>query len=452
MHLCTTPWHKAHVTAILQLITLKQTLTIQKKATQVSNINSESPTNSIIKKNETMGEKFNFTEKTTFSEFLRLDVSQLTVQQFHINSKCEILIVTDNQTIIKLNNKGEQVFEKRIQSNPGYRNFQYVKSGLIADTDEFFVNNYIVKTSNSLQELPLPKGVINKKKPLDPHIIDLAYSANNNQYIMLHGDKILTYSADGELVKSIDVKGNYYNAIIPEKEWIVVHQNEKAIVILDFDGEIVGEYGYGNGNRKYTFSSSYEYLVCHFYSVKSQFNNIKTCENETLWAHPTYIKNYKELMYHDINHNFGMVTAKFSPDCKYLIGGAEHGKYVAWVLPTLTRIELIPNMEAIDQLEPCERFDGFEGKNAIRRTAKPELVNLKGQTFLNNRRNNISRVIFIENGDFFLTEIGYGKLILTWDRNFKNTNFHKINGRIDHHSQKFLSKINKDELVLYNQE
>ncbi len=372
------------------------------------------------------------------------------MRAYHINSLCDILIFSDNKNIIKLNAKGEILLEKEIEPHKGYEKFFNLKTGLIPETDEFYVNNYIITKNNKITELILPNEKKSSKKLLNPHIIDLVYSIKKEKYIVLYENYMLTYSINGDLLQSADVEKGFYNRIIPEKEWILTQKRDTANLILGFDGQLIGNYEYGNGNNRYEFSPSYEYLVCFFYSTKSQFYDLTNGKKATLWAHPTFIKDYKETMYNDINHNFGMTIAKFSPDCNYIVGGADHGKYVAWSLPKLERIELIPQSEVIDQLLPEVKTE-YSAQGSREIVTKPELIILENQTFLKNRGNDLSNIIFFENGDLFLTEIGYGKFILVWDRNFNNITHQSIDGRIDFHSNKYLTKRTKTELVIYEQ-
>ena len=146
-----------------------------------------------------------------------------------------------------------------------------------------------------------------------------------------------------------------------------------------------------------------------------------------------------------------MNIAKFSPDNKYIVGGADHGKYVAWNLLKLERIELMPTDEVIELLEPLITSWSNINERGVDVT-KVEKVTLGSQTFLKNRRNDISQIIFFEDGDIFITELGYGKFVLSWDRNFKNLTYKKIDGRLDFHSQKYLTQNTSKELIIYQQQ
>jgi len=422
-----------------------------KNIQKISSLSFTSPFNRSIKILESQNDTFDFSQKTKFIEKLRLDISQFDIKSLNINKIGDILLfISDNQKIIKLNSKGELIFEKEIETKKGFdKIFWSVPSGVIKGTNNFFVNNYIITENNQLLELLLPIQKIKKGRLQNPNIADLSYWNTKDKYLVIYEDNFLVYSKNGELERAMNIGQNYRSRIIVEKEWIIIYKYKDSInIILNFNGETVGTYECGNGNHLYEFSTNYEYLICFFYSTKSQFYDLAKGKKGVLWAHPTFIKDYKEKMYNDVSHNFGMTIAKFSPDNKYIVGGADHGKYVAWTLPKLERIELIPQNEMIELLEPDVVIRLYDATNI---NEKAELVVLDNQTFLKNRGSDISKIIFFENGDIFITELGSGKFVLSWDRNFVNLTFKKINGRLDFHSQKFLTQKTKTELIIYEQ-
>lgn len=419
-----------------------------KGSEKVTTLSFSNPYKRSVKISETRNDFFEFSQKTKFSEVLRLNVSQFEIKSLSINSNGDILLFTDNKKIVKLNSKGELVFEKDIEAKKGFdKIFWEVPSGVIKATNNFFVNNYIITSENEFLELPLPTQKQKKGKLQNPHIADFAFWDKEDVYLLIYEDKFLVYSKNGELEKVINIEQKYGSRIIIEKEWIVTQKSDTAIIILKFDGETIGTYEYGNANNYYEFSPNYQYLICFFYSTKSQLHDLTNGKKGTLWAHPTFIKDYKEKMYNDINHNFGMTIAKFSPDSKYIVGGADHGKYVAWTLPKLERVELIPQPEMINLLEPhkATRFSNDKSEDIITRA---ELINLENQTFLKNRGNEIFRINFFENGDIFVTQINSG-FILSWDRNFTNLTYKKIEGRLDFHSNSSMTQRTKTEVIIY---
>lgn len=386
-----------------------------------------------------------------FVENLRLDISQFDIKNCHLNLSMEIFLFTDYKRIIKLNSKAEVLFEKEIELKKGFDKIWWqIPSGFIKETNEFYINNYVLTNDNILIELVLPLEKLKKGKLQNPHIIGLSYWPKEEKYLMLYENYLLTYSKNYILEKTLNIENKYKNRIIIEKEWIVTSQNDEANIIKDFNGNLIGSFEYGKGNSLYEFSSSYDYLLSFFYSTKSQFHNITNGKKEILWAHPTHIKDYKEKLYNDINHNFGMTIAKFSPDNKYIVGGAYHGKYVAWKLPKLERIELIPKDEVIEQLEGHKIMTYSENGNT-ETTTKPQIVDLEGMKFLKNRENDIKNIVFLKGGDIFLTAIG-NKMILSWNRDSKNLFYNKFDGKLDYHFEKYLTRLTQNELVIYQQE
>lgn len=390
-------------------------------------------------------EKFDFTEKSKYTESLRIDVSQFDIPSLHVDKFGNILILTDNlletKTIIVLNEKGDILFEKEIQPRKGFERYGFFKTGLIEYTNEFFVNNYIIRNNSELIELEFPKG--KKKKLQKSNIYDLAYDIEKEKYLILIENRLLTYDKNGilenELILEDKEYRSHYGRIIPEKQWIITQKKDKELFILNFNGQVINSFEYSKGNFYHEFSTEFNYLVCFFYTVKSQLFNLENRKKETLWAHPTYIKDYKEIMYNDTHHNFGMTKAKFSPDSQYLVGGAGHGKYVAWTLPKLERNELIPPIESI-------LFENY------RSDAEIEIVQLGKETFLKNRRNGITDIFFLENGDYFLTEHDRGKHLLLWNRNFEFVKNYSCNAKTDQHSTTYFTKKTKDEIVVYKLE
>lgn len=418
-----------------------------KDSQRVITLSFSNPYKRSVKISEPKYDFFEFSQKTKFKEVLRLDISQFKLKSVNINSIGDILLFTDNKKIWKINSKGELVFEKEIETKKGFEEiFWEVPSGVIKDTDDFFVNNYIITTDNQFLELPLPIQKLKKGKLQNPHISDFAFLNDSYKYLIIYEDNLLQFDKNGVIENSLTIEQKHGNKIILEKNWILTQNGKNTI--LDFEGNILSAYEYGNANFNYEFSLDFQYLICFFYSTKSQFHDLTNGKKRTLWAHPTFIKDYKEKIYNDVNHNFGMIIAKFSPDNKYIVGGADHGKYVAWTLPKLERFELIPQPEMIEKLKPQISTIYSNGKceDIITRA---DVVVLENQFFLKNRNNNISKIIFFENGDVFITEIDYSKFVLSWDRNFNNITHKKIEGNLDFHSNKYLTQKTNIELIIY---
>ena len=389
--------------------------------------------------------------KTIFFETLRFDTSRVYIDKYHINSDGDVLIFVDGKRVIKFNSKAEIVFEKVIEIKSGFDKLASgYPSGMLNETGDFYINNYIITRDNRFIELFLPIEKLKKNKLQLPNIGCLAYWHKENKYLVFYKHSLLTFNRDGQLEKTVTVEQVYGENIITEKEWVVTQKRDKAIVIFDFSGKLIGTYEYGNGNNYCEFSHKHEYLLCFSYSTKSQLYNLTNGKKETLWAHPTFIKGYIEKMYNDTYHNFGMTIAKFSPDDSYIVGGGDHGKYAAWTLSKLNRVELIPQKEVIEQFKPHIMTSSSDQGDRIEIVTKAELVVLDNQTFLKNRYHGISKIIFLEDGEFFLTVLGE-EFILLWDKDFNNLAFKRIKGRINYHSEKYLTQRTKDELIVYLQ-
>ncbi|MBK7633215.1 MAG: hypothetical protein IPJ13_02225 [Saprospiraceae bacterium] len=78
-----------------------------------------------------------------------------------------------------------------------------------------------------------------------------------------------------------------------------------------------------------------------------------------------------------------MSTFKFSPNGDYIIGGAYHGKYVAWTTNDLKRYELIPD------------------ESYLQRLGNVEIIEIEGQKILKNRGNHMWKIVFFEEGKYF---------------------------------------------------
>ena len=414
-------------------------------AKKLLNIELSNPFSRSIKVLPNGNENLDFTQKSKYKESLRIDISQFKVASHNIDKSGNILLIIDNlletKTIFVFDKNGKTLFEKEIQPRKGFERFWIFKTGIIEHTNEFFANNFIIRNNKELIELEIPKE--KNKKSQKSNIFDLAYDSEKEKYLILYENLLLTYNKSGALENDLVIDDkefrNSYGRIIPEKQWIITQKKDSELFILDFNGQVINSFDYSKGNFYYEFSSDFSYLVCFFYAVKSQFFNLENGKKDTLWAHPTYIKDYKETMYNDVSHNFGMERARFSPDNQYLIGCACHGKYVAWTLPKLERKELIPTTEVISLFENTQT------------ESKIELVHLGKETFLKNRGNGITDIFFLENGDFFLTGIGE-KHLLVWNRNFELVKYFSPKAKISQHSNAYFTKSTREEIVVYKLE
>jgi WD40 repeat protein len=399
-----------------------------------------------IKVLQNANEVVHFTEKSSFLEFLRLDVSQFKIAAYAIDKMGNLLLLTnehlEKKTIFILNWEGKILLEKELQPKKGFDKFWALRTGVIHTTNEFYVNNLIIRNTNEIVELDIPKD--KKKKKQMPNIYELVYDNENEKYLVLYNQQFLTYNKNGVLEKDLSLGDKEYRSgngkIIPEKKWIITQKKDQHLFILNFDGQVIHSFDFSKGNYLSALSQDLRFLICFNYAVKSQFFDLESGKKETVWAHPTFVKDYKEKLYNDTEHNFGLEKVKFSPDNKYFIGGAYHGKYVAWTLPKLERNELIP---------PLETLQSESNSSNLNSTKEIEIVTLGKETFLKNRRNGLTAIHFLENGDYFLTELNLGKQLMLWNRDFEFLKNFNLRARTALHSNIFFSKINAEELVLY---
>jgi WD40 repeat protein len=416
---------------------------------KILGIDYKNPYKKSIKLIENKKEAFVFSPKTKFEEVLRFDISEYTLDLVLINSSGGVLILVDGNKILKLNNQGEFIFEKELETQEGYekRGNTYRKiSKYIEEIDCCVFNNYLIYEDEIIAlELPTSTDMIKKGYKEDPNFHDLVYSSQLDKFFAMFQNQFIRYSRNGKIENVVEVGKYRFGKIILEKEWIITPIG--TMLLADFEGKEINTYKFGGGNSSFSISNDNQYLLCYGYSTKSQLYNLINQKKHTLWAHPTYIKNYKEIMYNDTEHNFDLTIAKFSPNDEYIVGGGYHGKYVAWKLPDFERIELIPQQEMINNLVIAIRTELVDGVST-RIGTPPELVELKNQVFLKNRGNNVRNIEFYENGDIFTTELNSG-YILTWNRSFENISFTKTGGALRNHDGKYLTKRNAKELVVY---
>lgn len=419
-------------------------------AAKVGNRTYTSPFIQSIKLLDNQHHRLELTSKSTFAESLRFDLSKVQVKSHQVNASGEVAILVAPQRVIKFSPSGKTLLNVTIPTPEGFDGFMNLTMEYLEGTDEFVVNNYIITKDNRVVELPLPPKAMKRGARLpSPHVSDLAYSGKNDKYMMLFDNSLLSYSRDGKLEKNdFCIASKVY----PEKEWLIMG-NATTYTIKDFSGQLVGEFEFGQGNRDIAFSCDYRYMVLHGYSTKSQFYYLSNNKKGVLWAHPTYVRNYRELMYNDIENNFGLEIVAFAADSTFVVGAAYHGKYVAWTLPKLERTELIPLPETFPLLAKTTTLyssDNTETKKIL----MPEVVELEGQSFFKNRGNVPRSIFFIDDGDAFCMSIYSSSLLLVWDRTFKNTGFVKTEGVVRIHGTRIISRLvvndkQENQLIIY---
>lgn len=416
-------------------------------AQKVINTSYENPYGKAVKILSNQNIVFKFSEKTIFKESLRIDVSQFEINSYYINSIGEILLIINQQKIIKLAKNGTVLIEKEVENIEGFVAFHTVLGGIIEQTDEFYVNNCILRKDNSITVLNLPKvEKKNEKSRRITFITDFKFSNDTNEYLVLYRNVLLFYDIVGNLKKNVHIDEEYCSKIVIEKQHVVSHigEDEKSS-IYDFNAKLIQRYECHNA----LFSDDFTYAIDSI-NNKTKLYNLIDGKKTTLWAHPTFIKGYKEIIFKDTWRNTSVKQIKFSPDNQYIIAIAGQGKYVAWRLPKLERVELLPKAEFIDLLPGITKTI-FSDKGAEELVVKPQLVEIEGQVYFKNTRDDLANVFFFEGGNLFLIVVDnyYSPFALLWDKNFNNLSHYKMSGKVVLHGNKYLSEKSIKEFVVY---
>ncbi len=322
----------------------------------------------------------------------------------------------------------------------GYDELREFKVGYLSDLQSFYANNYIITAELEVHTLDIPLKKEKKDKyQINPRLdVPIAYCKEASCYIMLfsHLSKNFTffYDTNFNLINEFEIKYRPLD-ILPNRKLIATFEYMKRIVLYDFSGKTIVELESSNANighgdyNYHDISKNENYLFSFFYNVKSTLFSLDDFSKKTLWGHTTFVKDYKELYYNDIHHNFGINHSRISPDEKYIVAGAEHGKYVAWKLPSAERIELIPNEEFLKKLPDALIYE------------------IGNNIYLKNRGNGIRDIQFYGDGNYFTTLINND--ILIWDKNFVQLSTIDNVGKIVPFTDKYVLVHNGDALTLF---
>ena len=424
----------------------------------ITGVKIENPLDVTLNLIESRDAVYEFTKDYKFHEIYRFDISKFKVVDILINEVGEILYVLNDIEVFKLNEKGELLVNFKLETEPNYSPGAAfgnhspeaaLASNIRVLKNKFFVNNYVVLETNEVLRLSLSSFNRIYKKHLNSGITyGLTYNEKLDNFLQLVQRKEATalafYNKNGEFLKSIEVTGRPKTILTNQKLFITVVDIKKN-VLWNFEGEKIAELPCGNGNyRRTTFSKDEKYLISHFYSTKSELYNLETYKKSVLWGHPTFKKDYKEVLYQRINHNFGLNIASFSPDGTYIVGGADHGKYVAWRMPKAKRTELIPKDDLLNQMVTTDSFIVW-GKGGQSITTQPRVVNLNGEDFLFNRANNAKYIEFTKDSEYFV--IGIGDKATLWTKDFDNIK-HFDNVKSMRIRGDFLFVEKEDELIV----
>ncbi|SHK63860.1 hypothetical protein SAMN04488007_3474 [Maribacter aquivivus] len=385
-------------------------------------VNFENPYQRDIKIKDNQNKKVRLTTDLGYSEQLRLDLSLVELNGHAINEEGLCLLVFDKKNIVLMNSEGIKLKEFEINYPKGV---EYPGSYVITwiDSIKTFVCNHILINTESLEVIELPYNIDfskYKNKTIRPALNDIVYNEKAKEYVTLftvdYKESVLSiYNGQGKLKSELTIKGYAKKINLPRKE-VFVTGEKNSYDIFNFKGEFVRNMKFGNGNDTITIAPNGNLVVLHSYSTKSQYFDLSKKSEKALWAHPTYLKGYKEAFYNDINHNFGMGYTQFTPDNKFIIGGADHGKYVYWDTDKLERKELIPNKVYWDMFKSSSSTTSI--KETVVKVFKPHVVQHEGTELFINRRNFLGGVSFIEKNKLIVTQMGDNKLV--WDNQLNN--------------------------------
>jgi WD40 repeat protein len=208
------------------------------------------------------------------------------------------------------------------------------------------------------------------------------------------------YTLEGKLIGKHENKYGMLAAVLPKTKRLLYYDDDKYhLVDKDFNVIYVLESGKSNWANATSVSANEQYLFAGGYYTKAYFYDLTKGTRQVLWAHETFKEGYKD-KYKNVNHNFGVKAAKFSPDNSYLVAGADHARDVVWKVPSLERIELQP-----------EHSFTFEG-------APPDTISA----------NDIRQIEFLDNGRLFCTVLGSHALF--WNNQLQQLNKTGKVGRI----------------------
>lgn len=422
---------------------------LQVEAKLLLDLDFENPFSREISIIENQDVKVKLAENIGFKETLRLDLKLVDLTSYAINDSGELLLLVDNKILKKVNSEGHIIETWEISYQSCFKESYDKKIHWNTDAQAFILNNIVVNSNNRLIELKHDIKFENfKKDSIYPDLKDLVFDSKDKTYKTLYSPDrketiLTTYSIKGDLISSIKIKGNGLKINLP-KEKLIFSGEGNSMDIFDFKGNKEQNIKYGNGNDRIALSPDGSKMVLHFYSTKSQVFDFDKKTEQVVWAHPTFLKDYKEKFYNDINHNFGMTIAEFSPNSQFLIGGADHGKYVFWETDKFKRSEMIPSEDSLKIFNWYTT--SFKGDKAVNNYFKPYVVEHEGQKLFINRGYDTSKISFIDNGGLIITQ--NSDCLLIWNKEFKNVGYVYGIGNANFSESQYMATIYKSELII----
>lgn len=422
---------------------------LQVEAKLLLDLDFENPFSREISIKENQGIKVKLAENLGYKESLRFDLKLVDLTSYAINDSGELLLLIDNKKLEKVNKEGQIIKTWEINYDSCFKESFDKEIYWNKEAKAFIFNNFIVDSNNKFTELKHDISLENyKKDSIYPDLNDLVFDPKNKTFRTLYSPDrketlLSTYSLKGDLISSVKIKGNGLKINLP-KEKLIFAGEGNSMDIFDFKGNKEKNIKYGNGNNRIALSPDGSKMALHFYSTKSQVYDFDKGTEKVVWAHPTFLKNYKENFYNDINHNFGMTIAEFSPDSQFLLGGADHGKYVYWDVEKYKRFEMIPSEESFKIFNWYTT--SFKGDKAINNYFKPYIVEHEGQELFINRGYDTSKISFLDNGKLVITH--NGDCLLIWDKEFKNIGYVYGIGNTNFSESQYMATIHKSDLII----
>ncbi|WP_010518780.1 WD40 repeat domain-containing protein [Croceivirga radicis] len=413
-----------------------------------------------LKKSNLKDQRIRLSPKLGYKEYLRFDSSMIDIKSYDINDKGETLLLTSDNELIKIEESGQFKTIAQLTFDNCFTNDSSSFKIYWLEIPRLFVcNNYLIEENDKIIELKLDfNSSQHKESSLDPTIKELLYDQSTNQFHILFTPYVpfsgnfketyhFIYSRSGKLKSTKRIERNCIKLNLNRQE-IIATSEGNSYDTIDFDGNTKSNFKFGNGNDRVSISPDGNLMALYFYSTKSQLYNLETEKKKTLWAHPTYLKGYKENFYNDINHNFGMTLCVFTPDGKHLIGGADHGKYVLWDTSKFERKELIPSESSFEIFNwfTTTYKDGKSTNNYF----KPFSITLENQKIFINRGYDLSSVSFINQGEYIITQVS--DCLLIWDSEFNNVGHVYGIGKVVFSSNNYLAFITNNEFVVFKRD
>ncbi len=432
-------------------IKIKELESLIAEAGLLFDLQLENPFKRTIKPCKIQNLKLRLGNHLGYQEVLRFDISMIDVKSFDINDFGEILILKDDGSIVKIDQSGEVIEIGQLRFNECFENnFDLFRVKWMEEANCFVCNNFIVLASNELIELVLDFDHSRyKNNSIRPNVRSFLYDEKSQQFHLLFSpeNKVtyhFIYDENGELLSKNRIERNCIRINLNRKEFVAT-SNNNSVDVVDFNGNFKQNYKYPDGNDRVTMSPDGKFMLLHFYSPKSQLFLLEEQKKKVLWGHPTYIKRYKDQFYNDINHNFGLNYCTFTPDGKNIIGGADHGKYIRWDTAKFERHELIPSEESMPIFNWFTTI--IRNETSTRNYFKPYKANLDGQAFFVNRGYELSKVSFVENGKYMITQVS--DCLLVWDAEFENIGHAYGVGEAIFSKEKYLILNKDDKLILF---